>query len=276
MSYIGRLETSVIALQTILKEYELKEVRGNQELMLIELSTRPLGNGETFEQRNRLIAETQASNQEKTSEWLISSLSAINIAKAKLNDILNEVKNFEIGVQKTNEDMILAAQTQLQDFNEEMNKYITLSEQVKRKVTNDYLVLRHNARVAEKILCERRQAAVISREEMQRSLDNLLREAAERRLKVEESLSDEQARLVEEARATVMRRESDVFSLGAEVKSRKKELKREVTRIRESIRHYEGMYTKLSKRREREVKLISSELRRFREAIAEVEAKLVK
>ena len=196
-------------------------------------------------------------------------------AKAKLNDILSEARNFETEVHKSNENVILAAQSQLEAFFEDMRTHIVRSELVKKKVTNDYLVLRHNARVAEKILCERRQAAVVTREEMQRSLDCLLREASERRQRVEDSLLEEQARIMEEARASVMRRESEVFSFGAEVSSRKKEMRKEAAEIRSSIRRYEKMYAKLSKRREREVKSISAELRKFRDAIVEVEAKFV-
>jgi hypothetical protein len=273
---LSSLETSVIALDFLLKEYEFKEVKGTQELVLIELSTRPLDVNETNEQRNQSIAQAHINHQDSTCEWLVDAISLCMKDKSKLRSILTEAKHFESEVQASIDDIINTTLSQLEEFITNMKIYISQSEIVRKKVTGDYLVLRHNARVAEKVLCERRQAAVIAREDMQANLDALLREASLRRSNVEESLRSEQARLLQEARENVMQRENEVDLLAAVVKGSAKKAKKTVSRLKSSIKQYEVMYTKLAKRREKDVKTINAELKKFRDMIAAVELSIGK
>lgn len=272
---VNRSEASIIALDMILAEYEIKEVRGNQELHLIELSTRPLATNETYELRNQRIGEAQLQNQELAAEVMVGVISNAFNAKARLKNILHESKNYESAVQTASDDRIKDVKARLEHFITSMQEYIAQSEVVKKKVTADYLVLRHNSRVAEKILCERRQAAVVAREEMQKNLNALLREASLRRSEVEESLKAEQSRLIQEARENVMNKENEVDELALQVKGNMRSLKNDRIRIKESIKNYEQMYKKLLKKREKEVKEISAELKKFRDMIAAVEMKLL-
>jgi hypothetical protein len=271
---ISRAETSAVALDVILCEYSLKETHGNQELQLIELSTRPLASKETYEQRSRIIAEAHAENQETTCQQLVSLISTSLSAKSRLRSLFSAASCFEADVERSNEDAIAQAEQHIQEFNAGLKAYLTDSELVRRKVTSDYLVLRHNSRVAERVLSERRQAAIIAREELQSNLDELLKDASRRRAEVEDALRAEQSRLLQEARENLMRKESEVDNLAADVRARSKTVKQDRRSIRASIREFEHMYRRLERRRAREVRQVGGELKRFREMIAEVELSL--
>lgn len=276
----------------ILSEFSIKELKGNQELSLIELSSAPLKEGETIEDRNKLAQDAHILNQESACEGILEGMSyekriiriALNDgfaaiskaqnAEAKLKAMLLEAQTFESQIESSKEESIRNVQLSLEHFNVKLKEYIAQSDVIRKKVTNDYLVLRHNARVAEKILCERRQTAVLAREQMQRNMDLLVKDSSRRRAEVEESLVSEQARLLHEARESVMTKESQVRALAVRTAAKLRDAKKGRAELKGSIKKYEDLYRKLEKRREKEVRSISAELKVFRDMISAVEMKL--
>ena len=264
-----------MALDIILSESELKEIKMRQELKLLELTSLPLSGNETYESRARQVADLHVSNQRAIVDAYIKTLSKTTNSKAKLKSMLQDLQSRENELVRAAEATRKTVEDRLQGFEGRLKVYIDQSTKVKKKVTGDYLVLRHNARIAEKLLCERRQSTLIAREKMQVNLDALLKDASQRRSEVEENLRAEQERVIQEARENVMEKEQEVDELAGSVHCKLLMMKKEKRRIKASIEEYERLYRRLDRKRTKEVRAINAELKKFRDMVAAVEMKMV-
>ncbi|KAJ1439115.1 hypothetical protein B484DRAFT_444220 [Ochromonadaceae sp. CCMP2298] len=172
-------------------------------------------------------------------------------------------------------------QAEEEDFKEKVVYYthrmrstLEQSKQQFKKITEEYLVLRHNARVAKEVLVRGQNDASQARRELQSCLDTIILEAAAQREKMERNAQSELKYLTDDLRAEVIRKERELETRTVLVKHLVQSQRKEVSELKKECKMYTRKHNKLQETRRSELRLINGELKKLRCMIAEVETKM--
>ena len=245
-----------------------------QTLSYLVESTRPLETDESIEDRNAELARLAREHSEEMKEHLEQSLD-YRIQLATFNYDLNkeleqhkrEVQLEQVAKEEEFEDRVLKYMVKLQ---ESMQR----SQSHQQKITSEYLVLRHNARMTQEVLRRSQNDASTAREELQYCLDQIVAEAAEQRAKVEHSSEAELKLLTEDLRKEVMRKEAELEVLADTVRNLQRSKSRQNMSLLKRVRLFERKYERLQEKRRAQLAVVTSELARLRGLTEEVERRL--
>ncbi len=246
----------------------------SQELNYLVEATQPMEENETEAQRKAALLRLQREDSDMMLKFLEQSLQyriQLGNTNYELQSALSLIVN-EIGLQQIAEEA---------EFNEKvafytsrMRKSVDISNKHYKRLTEEYLILRHNARVAKEVLTRSQNDAAKARTELQGCLDSIIHEAAVQREKMEKNSSAELTFLTADLRGEVIRKEAEAEALALRVRLLKSRQKKEVSTLKKELQSYNAKYKTLSKKRRSEFKVVHSELKHLREMIDSVEQRL--
>ncbi len=246
----------------------------SQELNYLVEATQPMEENETEAQRKAALLRLQREDSDMMLKFLEQSLQyriQLGNTNYELQSALSLIVN-EIGLQQIAEEA---------EFNEKvafytsrMRKSVDISNKHYKRLTEEYLILRHNARVAKEVLTRSQNDAAKARTELQGCLDSIIHEAAVQREKMEKNSSAELTFLTADLRGEVIRKEAEAEALALRVRLLKSRQKKEVSTLKKELLSYNAKYKTLSKKRRSELKVVHSELKHLREMIDSVEQRL--
>ena len=246
----------------------------SQELNYLVEATQPMEENETEAQRKAALLRLQREDSDMMLKFLEQSLQyriQLGNTNYELQSALSLIVN-EIGLQQIAEEA---------EFNEKvafytsrMQKSVDISNKHYKRLTEEYLILRHNARVAKEVLTRSQNDAAKARTELQGCLDSIIHEAAVQREKMEKNSSAELTFLTADLRGEVIRKEAEAEALALRVRLLKSRQKKEVSTLKKELQTYTAKYKNLSKKRRSELKVVHSELKHLREMIDSVEQRL--
>lgn len=144
-----------------------------------------------------------------------------------------------------------------------------------RKITGQYLVLRHNSRIASELIARSQNEAELERARLQESMEQCRQMAADRIASAEESYRSEL-----ETRLQILRSEVMGFEVALEGKWQKNddvrlEWRKTHSRLKKDIKQYNEKYQNLQRTRYHEISVVQTELDGLRDDIVNAEAVLL-
>lgn len=269
-----KLRAQYSQLQMTLDTLRLDGHYETQSLNYLVAATQPMEDEETDEQRKAALFRLQREDNDLLLTFLEQSLQyRIQLGnhnydlQSQLTLIINE-----IGLQQIAEE---------DEFNEKVAYYTSrmrssmeVSQKHYTRLTEEYLILRHNARVAKEVLSRSQNDATKARQELQGCLDSIIREAAMQRDKMEKNSSSELKYLTEDLRSDVVRKEIELEDITERVKQLKSQQKKEMSTLRKELKLYNRKYKLFQRQRRTDLGVINSELKNLRDMVAAVEHRL--
>lgn len=280
-TFKNRVETLRKKAETALMDIEIDKIKLEgfyeaQQLKHLIVATRPRDDGETDKQRSKEIDAV-------ISEGMAAIAKAVKKSTRLRQDILSNCEDMNrqlFLLKKEHQDGHKARiQTGIQrvvEYVDHLSNMISDCESKNKRLTNDYLILRHNARVAKEVLVRSQNEANRMRKILQDNIDKLMIESVVQRERVEQSSAEELKTLTNNIRRQVIEKEREYEDINLRVRRKKIFVKNSLKEHRVLVKKYEDKYEALQKKRKTEIRLVSGELRRLREMIAELELKVHK
>lgn len=252
-----------------------------------------LGHTETVEQRNALLADIMKVNAQKWKEMLAKSVAhrselclRCDRQGSECDQIKFDFKGFvccfahllllmivtSFAVQSDH--LIADLHKRMQTYHTHLKSACAESKSVHRKLTGDYLVMRHNAKVAMEVLLRKQQQASAAREVLREKLDAIVNDAAVKREHMSKAAACELNILSEDIRAQVKERERAVKEVQGNIthfKVERKQLRRDLLIMYKTNTR---KYQELEARRVQEVGRIEGELNQLRGQINDMQLRL--
>jgi len=252
----------------------LEGFQENQTLEYLTQATRPFEEGETKEQRAREMAAVVMENLQNLKVTLHKS----NDYRAKLvshiYDLSLELSKIKIEYTTQHSNLIAGLKDRVVQYLTNMRESVTSSSENHKRITGDYLVLRHNARVAQEVLLRSQKEAANARRDLQSKLDKLVEEATMQRERIE-TVSNEELRLqTDSIRSQVILKERELSELETRTHSYTTARKDATRKLKKELKRYNAKYDDLQEKRKADLKRMNDELRGLRSLIGECEAKL--
>lgn len=179
--YLKRLE--ILKIQANIINYnltlDLLRVEGfyeSQTLTYLSEFTKPYDKNETEDSRRLYLEQYGRDQCNDMIELIKESLLRRTLLSNNSHNFKNEINNIQ-------EEMKLNEQLELDELNDKilyydnrMNEIIKKSKDNFYKITNEYLILRHNSKVVKEILLRSQNDATYARESLQTCLDNIILE----------------------------------------------------------------------------------------------------
>ncbi|RYY85915.1 hypothetical protein EON63_06720, partial [archaeon] len=250
---VVKAEAELTSLQLKLDMIRLESQYDNQKLTLLVEMTRPLDENESVEDREVLLAIKARSNADVLRAALEQSLDVRLRLMDRSHDLqsaLSKVKGQATAeLQQQAEDV----RRKLETYRTQMRYSAARASELYGTVLRDYLILRHNAHVAERILQQSQNDAAAARQRLRSCLELLLQEAAEQRGRMTQSAAQQLAQQTAELRGLVVRKERELDDLQLSVKKLQQRRHRELRDLQEQAGEFELKYRALQERRRGEV-----------------------
>lgn len=155
----------------------LDSVRESNTFKYLIFVTKPLDDDETDELREKEIA---ALLKQQSDSWKFNLQQSIDL-RAKMqafnHDLSRECESIKTDFKSEGEYVMAQLQDRVKDYVGRIREACKISRENHKKITADYLVLRHNARVAKEVLSRSQNDAISARKVLQEKLDTIVQEA---------------------------------------------------------------------------------------------------
>jgi hypothetical protein len=245
-----------------------------QTLNFLIAATKPLDTGETKDARAKTLEALARENLDDLNHALRTACDA----RSKLTREMH-VATLELSKLRSNNDnrhsaVVGELQEKISAYAERMKETVVTSKKKHLQITGEYLVLRHNARVAKEVLLRSQNDAAMQRKLLQEKLDRLVEEAALQRSKMEAGALAELKVMTDDVRNLVIKKEAEVNDTRRAIHQIESARKATTKSMRKSIANYNSKYESLSRQRTSDVEDMKKELTDLRAMIARVELEL--
>jgi hypothetical protein len=275
-SYHKRIEILKIRLDSLSLELLIDAVRldgiyESATLNYLVESTAPMEGSETLEGRNKRLMEVTKVQSEDLTARILSCEEYRAQLKATAYDIQFELQRIQLEAESHFAVIMGLVEDRLQTFTSKLSDLLSTAEANSKKVMSDYLILRHNARVAREILHRSQKDATSAREDLERRLDQIVQEASLQRDKMSAASMAEINLITDDIRQTVLTKESELESMEKRVDIAKRQSSFEIRSLKKEIKLYNKKYKELQKQRANDHGSIREELTKLRDLIAAAE-----
>jgi len=253
----------------------LDAVYEKQQLQMLVEATKPLEDDETDKVREKRLAALAM-------EGTVEMKAALEVSVAERRRLCDESADLTRACEMAKGNYQNKGIMRGDEIKKRIQGYIRrLTESVEegkarvRSTTRDYLVLRHNAKVAAEILQRSENDAHRHREELQRSLEAVVSETAVHMERMEHGCREEVKKLTGSVRENVIRRERELEDLRQRTYAREIENKETNRKYRRLVKEYGGMYDDLQDKRRKDIRAITDVLRDLKSGLGRAELMLV-
>eukprot|EP01038_Epipyxis_sp_PR26KG_P011615 gene11615-15553_t len=267
-----QLELSMLNLS--LDQLRLESQYENQALQYLVSATKPYTQNETPASRQeRLLIESRRSSDE-TRQFLIQCLDYRSRAVQYNYDLGNELSKIRSEFQLNRIQESNSLQEKLHEFLDEIQQNNIHSNETKRRVTGEYLIMRHNARVAKEILTRSQNNAAFERSKLQNNYNEMIENVVNHKNRMETTSETELEILTNGLRLEVISKERELDELLNKSAVKKMKRKEKIRNLRAEIQYFTNKYDELQEKRRVDIISVSNELKGLKEMIADVELKL--
>jgi hypothetical protein len=164
----------------------------------------------------------------------------------------------------------------LENFNKNLNLKLSISEGTLKKVTGEYLVLRHNSKIAQEVLTRSKNEYARIRSDLKDNFKVLEKSYVDRIAEKEQVLHVDLETRLRSIRDEVMRSDAEVenkYNVNDQIRHENSNKLRELKNI---IREYNYKYKNLQERRKNELTVVRGELSRLSQILSEAEDNILK
>jgi hypothetical protein len=264
-----RLE--LMELDFALDRVRCEEVYETQQLKILLASTKPLERDEKKSDRDKKVNALMQEATKAVTEAVTRSLSCHDVICDSAEQMGRNIDVFMIDQEKRSE-------IRIQHLNAKFEKYITtigdlvrVSEEKQKAVTEQYLVLRHNARIAREILLESKNRGEREKEDLVARIQLIRDDVQSQLTRAEERFEEQFNELVARRRTELLRGEEMLEHEWADLEDTRNYLVSDSKNLKSALKELKRKHKTILKRRERDLPKLETELRVLRQATIDAE-----
>lgn len=227
---------------------------------------------DTETQRNALIQKNLKRTKEALTHSLHYRLKLSNDAK-ELQLTLDRLK---VEYKANYENAVHRIEAKLQAFLKAASLKESKIAERNRLIMSEYLILRHNSRVAQERLTKRKNDSETERGRMQEQFDEFLAKIAHERDRADSSSREELQLIINESRKHLLNRESQLEEEERRISEKEVKVKTDLRSLREELRAVNRKYDDLQQKRVHELRDMNEDVKKLREMITKVEGNLLR
>lgn len=247
----------------------------SQTLKLLIEATRPFDEDETPESRK---ATTNALTREHIEELRMALEYSIDFRKkliAAAEDIVSEVNSVFIENETHYKSVLDSIREKIESFALDLSSKVEGIAQNHHRVTSDYLVLRHNAKIAREIVSKSQNEALEARHKLQSRLDSLIEESNHQRDLMERAALAELKFQTEDVRMEVIQKERELDEVTSRVNALKSQRSTNISGLKAELKDYKRRYKRLETERQQEMVAVRTELKKLKDMVSTLEGTLL-
>jgi len=278
-TYQLRLETlranaELTSLNVELDKAQLESHYETQALNYLVAATKPMDENESSEVRARILTSIARENMENIRIALKESVDYRSKLARKVHEMIGSLSQYRVDHDNRHKAVVDEIQERIQLYAERMREAVSAAKKQHHRITGEYLLLRHNARVAKEVLVRNQNEASMARKILQEKLERLVEEAAGQRERMETAAEAEKKIMTDDIRSEVIRKEQEVNHLRTRIELLDSSRKSTYFELKRDLRKYERKYDELSRKRQGEITDLAAELKMLRDMVSRVEVAL--
>ena len=273
---LARDKLEMMEVDAALEQVKTEAVYENQQLKVLAASTKPLDHGEKKTDRDRAVAQVMQESTKVVFDAVARSVDRQNFAADSADDMTRSIDVFFIDQNRRQALRIDHLNNKFDSYLSGLETVVQSSEDKLKTVTGQYLILRHNARIAREMLVHSRNQ--ISREK-QDIFDRIkqLRADVEQQLSIAEEKCEQQMNaVISQRRTELLRREEELENVWAQLEEKRNfhisDSRNLTLSYKEELRNFKN----LTKQRTNDIKRIEGELKLLRQAVADGEQEILR
>ena len=266
----------ILEAKTTIDKYRLEGYYETQRLKQLIVATKPGSKADSDGARR------SAELQEVMREGATQLTKALQESVKYRQNMLKESKHLQTQLESVISERDRRAENYSQALDSALRQFIQgvehsykTTQRNARRVTEQYLVLRHNARIASEILARSQNDAEKERDQLKHALVECQEVARQRVASAEESYQHELEARLQMLRVDVMHCEATLENKWQENADIRVGWKNTLGQLRKEIRYYKQKYEQLQTRRRHEITVIQGELSKLRDDISNAELVLL-
>ena len=264
------------ASQLALENAKLEGFEESQTLGYLIAATKPYEYGESEDDRRKSLDLMVQNNIEDLKCFLTRSIKSRSNFNSNVSHLIHDVKMLQVELEQQNESIVSEMQRRMFLYSEQLRETSALSKINDKVITGEYLVLRHNSRVAKEILVRSQNESNFARQALQEGIDQINLAAQSRKDRVEQASQIQLQDLVNATRLKILTREEELKELRRRRIQRSRSHKSAIVSLLEACDEYNKKYDDLQAQRKNDLERVGGELKRLREMVEKVESRLLK
>jgi hypothetical protein len=187
-------------------------------------------------------------------------------------DLLRESTAVLLGDRRTRDRMIEQLESAFVTQQARLQEQFDVATSKLKQTTEEYLVLRHNARVTQEMLAKSQQQSMQTCEAMHRHLEQLKKSAREQLLALQHSSQKDFEKVVSVHREQVVKMEHECAALERDYQRLLRDYRRKVAAIKAEMHECQQKYDALQMQRRHEIRAFNAELSALRKHVQRAEA----
>ena len=269
---ILKLKTEILSSKIDLDKLTLESYYESQQLkMLVEGTKPPDPNDEKGKMRAVKLERMMRDGADALKRSLTESILFRQNASSESKRLVNML-DMRLSEKLQRDEMINNdADNTLSLFVDRARKSLRKTEKSLKVVTGNYLVLRHNSRMATEILTKSKNDIAMQRKQLREHYQQLLLDIEKQQLEDEERLKDELEIQIRRQRSEVMKYESELELKWNENEEIREQKHKSIKEMKSAIKTYNSQYNALQERRKQELINVQGQLTRLREELSVAE-----
>jgi hypothetical protein len=271
-----QIRGDIVKTKSIVDKYRLEGYYETQQLKQLIAATKPGSKGDVGGKiRSREMEEVMKEGSEVLTKALQESIMFRQNLLSESTSISNQLDGVMKERDHRAEKYSHLLDESLSQFTSGVEDTYQACEKNCRKVTEQYLVLRHNSRIATELITRSQNESALERKRLQDAIAECRTMASERISAAEESYRKELETKLQLLRSEVMDFEVTLEGKWQRNDEVRREWKKTLTTVKSDIKYYNEKYQKLQLRRYHEINVIQAELDGLRDDIENAEMTLL-
>lgn len=270
-----RARAELSNVQLLVENAKLDAFHESQTLTYLTVATKPYDDDETAERRTQALDALVKENIESLKEALASSVHRRAAIADELSELVREVEKLRLEQESSNAVTLKELKSRISKYAAQLRECAATSKNNYREITGDYLVLRHNTRVAKEILMRSQSEASLTRKALEERLQRVKVEAEMQKEKVAESASAEMQALTDQIREHLDMKEHELEELKKAQEDKSGSQKTKIRELKHAIQLCTSKYNDLQEQRKSDMERVETEVKQLRELVTTAENRSV-
>ena len=266
----------LIEIKLMVDNARLKGLYKSQTVQYLITATKPYADNDNASIRQEELDRLSRINIVELKEALQRSVAARSTLSCSVEQLSEEIRELHTNCRQQGTAIAYEIRDRVTQYADHLRRTSIILKTNDRQITGDYLVLRHNSRVAAEIRAKNRMSADLASQALRESYDEQILANALEREREEQSSESELQDLTDRIRCKLNTLERDLLEFRSRKNERVRLRKSKIQDLEMTISDLNGKYDSLQGQRKNDLKRVGGELKRLREMVNTVEDKLLK
>ena len=243
----------------------------SQQLRVLVASTRPLEHGERKTDRDKSVAQLSQESTKTVFDAVRRSVERQNLIMESADEMTRSVDIFYLDQERRQHRRIDHLNSKFTAYVDNLKEIVQRSEEKLKNVTSQYLILRHNARIARELLVQSQNNLKIEKEQIIARVRQLRDDVREQLSLGEEKCESQMSAVISQRRTELLKREEELEHSWASLEELRNFHAADNRNLKQAYKVEKKKYNELMRRRTSDLTTIESELKTLRRAVADAE-----